>query len=537
MKINPSLFKIQIKDREELDHVFKITLIAFIISWFITNMFYHFVQSIDVDGYFSNQAMTIFYSWTAISGLLYLYDKTKNLLLGLCIVIFRIVAIPLMFILNDIPFADVLHDPLIIADLLFEGILLLFFSIRLAQLSFIRVQLLNHKDISFMNYFYDFQSLEKKYFFILSAVFFILFLWGMIATDGYVGFFIFGLGALVALLVLTLGIIYLAWKLIEDEHPLQKTLLLLVPIYNFHQIFISIRDYPARYNDYCRENNISTWQLDGQPFAWMAWGLLAVVLIGSKFSFLVFAYFVVVQVVNSKLIDAIKTLSRVPKITVDSQKNDEHGLFLALVAKVTKADGRVSELEAEMVSNLLDDITSSFSSSQKARSVFKAIFDYEKNTLDDVFDKANLLYKKTMDSKRKRLQYFEFLLSLAFVDGEIEVSEEKMLFGIYNALRLDASLYKDLLEKFRILSAENEKVSSRKNHGSTQSTNDPYVILGASSSDTNDEIKSKYRALVKKYHPDIMSGQGLDEEFIELATKKLQQINSAYEQIKQQRGM
>lgn len=537
MKINPSFFKICISNLSELDQVFKTTLLAFLISWLVTNLFYHIAQSIDIDEYFSSQLIAIFYTWTVISGLLYLYFKTKNLLLGLCIVILRVVAIPLMLKLNDIAFADIFNNPFFFIDLIFEGLLLLFFAVRLAQLSFHRVQLLNHHQISDMNYFYDFQSLEKKYFFILSAVFFGLFIFGMVSITTIPEFFIFGLGALVALLVLTLGVIYLAWKLIEDEHPLQKTLLLLVPIYNFHQIFISIRNYPARYNDYCRENNISTWQLDEQPFAWMAWGLLAVVLIGSKFSFLAFAYFVVVQIVNSKLIDAIQTLSSVPKITVDSQKDDEHGLFLAIVAKVTKADGRISELEAEMVSNLLDDITLSFTSPQKARSVFKAIFDYEKNTLDNVFDKANLLYKKTIESERKRLQYFEFLLSLAFVDGDIEISEEKMLFGIYNALRLDASFYNDLLEKFRILSSENQQESSRQDNESSQFSNNPYTILGANASDTNDEIKSKYRALVKKYHPDIMSGQGLDEEFIELATKKLQQINSAYEQIKQQRGM
>ena len=537
MKINPSLFKIQIKESEELNSVFKITLIAFIVSWFISNLFYHFAQSTTIDDYFSNQAMTIFYSWIAISGLLYLYEKTKNFLLGLCIVVFRVVAIPLMFILNDISFSDVIHDPFLFIDILFEGVLLLFFSIRLAQLSFLRVQLLNHQHASYMNYFYDFQSLEKKYFFILSGVFFILFIFGIININAYIGFFIFGFTALVALLILTLGIIYIAWKLIEDQHPLQKTLLLLIPLYNLHQIFVAVRDYPAQYNKYCQENDINTWYLDEQPFSWMAWGLLALVIFGSKFFYLGFAYFIVVQVVNSKLIDVIQTMGSIQNITVESQKNGESGLFLAIVSKVTKADGRVSELEAEMVSNLLDDITSSFSFPQKARSVFKTIFDKEKNLLDDVFDKANLLYKKTLDSERKRIQYFEFLLSLAFVDGDIQTSEEKMLFGIYNALRLDANLYNDLLEKFRVLSAENQREPNQHNTNSSNSDNEPYYILGADQSDTNNEIKSKYRALVKKYHPDIMSGQGLDEEFIELATKKLQQINSAYEKIKQQRGL
>ena len=54
---------------------------------------------------------------------------------------------------------------------------------------------------------------------------------------------------------------------------------------------------------------------------------------------------------------------------------------------------------------------------------------------------------------------------------------------------------------------------------------DPYKVLGVSPNATDDEIKQAYRRLAKKYHPDRNPG---DEE----AAKKMQQINAAYEQIK-----
>ena len=54
---------------------------------------------------------------------------------------------------------------------------------------------------------------------------------------------------------------------------------------------------------------------------------------------------------------------------------------------------------------------------------------------------------------------------------------------------------------------------------------DPYKILGVSPNATDDEIKQAYRRLAKQYHPDRNPG---DEE----AAKKMQQINAAYEQIK-----
>lgn len=54
---------------------------------------------------------------------------------------------------------------------------------------------------------------------------------------------------------------------------------------------------------------------------------------------------------------------------------------------------------------------------------------------------------------------------------------------------------------------------------------DPYKVLGVSPNATDDEIKQAYRRLAKKYHPDRNPG---DAE----AAKKMQEVNAAYEQIK-----
>lgn len=53
---------------------------------------------------------------------------------------------------------------------------------------------------------------------------------------------------------------------------------------------------------------------------------------------------------------------------------------------------------------------------------------------------------------------------------------------------------------------------------------DPYEVLGVSRDASADEIKSAYRKLAKKYHPDLHPG---DEE----CAKKMQEVNAAYDQI------
>ena len=53
---------------------------------------------------------------------------------------------------------------------------------------------------------------------------------------------------------------------------------------------------------------------------------------------------------------------------------------------------------------------------------------------------------------------------------------------------------------------------------------------------TTVEIKARYRALVREYHPDRHIAAGMPEEMIEIATARLQKVNEAYEQIMRERA-
>ena len=54
---------------------------------------------------------------------------------------------------------------------------------------------------------------------------------------------------------------------------------------------------------------------------------------------------------------------------------------------------------------------------------------------------------------------------------------------------------------------------------------DPYKVLGLSPGASDEEVKKAYRKLAMKYHPDRNPGD-------ENAARKMQEINAAYEQIK-----
>lgn len=59
--------------------------------------------------------------------------------------------------------------------------------------------------------------------------------------------------------------------------------------------------------------------------------------------------------------------------------------------------------------------------------------------------------------------------------------------------------------------------------------NDPYRVLGISSSASDDEVTKAYRNLAKKYHPDLNQGDPSAEQ-------KMKEINAAYDTIKRMRN-
>ncbi|KAB7887333.1 TerB family tellurite resistance protein [Poseidonibacter ostreae] len=210
--------------------------------------------------------------------------------------------------------------------------------------------------------------------------------------------------------------------------------------------------------------------------------------------------------------------------------NHEAGLLIALMAKVAKADGKVCELEAELLKHTFNDISSHFENNEEVREKLKVLYKEQKESFDNTLEICQSLYTLTKFDYSKRVKIMEYLLNLAFIDKEFSKTEKMIVEDISNALKIKKHDFENLINTF-------EAFYSNQASSNALSLEKAYEVLESNSSEDNNTIKKSYRNLVKQYHPDIMSGRGEAQNIIDEATKKLQEINEAYELIKKDRGI
>ena len=216
------------------------------------------------------------------------------------------------------------------------------------------------------------------------------------------------------------------------------------------------------------------------------------------------------------------------------QANVNEAKFLvSLLAKVAKSDGRVSELEARLITQVLDDLSQKVSGVIGVREYLKEVYNSQKENVDNAYETARN-YKRAFnlnyDTCVARLTFF---LNLAYIDGEFNKSEQDIIRNIAYGFGIDKETLDEIIFKFDSFygsrfGADRDEVSRE---------NDAFEVLGLSKNASLEEVKARYKELVRQYHPDILMGRGESKEVIERSTKKLQEINEAYGRLKEKFGV
>lgn len=218
-----------------------------------------------------------------------------------------------------------------------------------------------------------------------------------------------------------------------------------------------------------------------------------------------------------------------------------HSLFAAL-GHLAKSDGKVTESEIAVATALMDEMRLEGDARREAQQAFRE----GKDADYPLFETLRSLHE-SCHGRRDILQVFlEILIQSAFADGQLSKEEYSVLEKVAKALGFKRQDLDFLIAAFEAEIRFRQRAGGQQRRGSqqrsayyseSQSLEDAYAILGASASDDDKELKRAYRKKMSEHHPDKLAAKGLPPQAMEIAKNKAQDIQAAYELIKQKRGI
>lgn len=210
-------------------------------------------------------------------------------------------------------------------------------------------------------------------------------------------------------------------------------------------------------------------------------------------------------------------------------------LTFSLFAKIALSDKKVVTSEIDFIERFMQkDLKLASNQRVEAIDIFRKAKNTSRTVEQIVSDiKINFGHEPTLLAN-----LFEVLVCLAIADGGISEEEDLVLKKTAEALslKMQYELTKRRLNKYYF---NNQAESQRKDTPKEQTIDpqDSYSILGIARSANEDEIKRAYRNLALEHHPDRLAAKGFPKEFTEVATRRFQIIQAAYDKICLERGL
>lgn len=214
-------------------------------------------------------------------------------------------------------------------------------------------------------------------------------------------------------------------------------------------------------------------------------------------------------------------------------QDDEQALFMyssfAAMGHIAKATGVVTKAHINQASHFMQQLGLNTQQQKEAQAAFrdgKAINFPFRAQITEFYQR----YKKRPDV----LQLFlEIQLSIACVEGRVAPDQYALLKQVAECLNISQTTLEQLLLAYQAQSRFQQ--GQRRGEDHSLSLAAAYQVLGCSSDVSEQDLKRAYRKLMAQHHPDKLMAQGVPAAMLDVAKRRTQDIQAAYELIKQQR--
>ena len=192
-----------------------------------------------------------------------------------------------------------------------------------------------------------------------------------------------------------------------------------------------------------------------------------------------------------------------------TQQGDFKVSLIVMIAAIMKADGKILKSELNYVKQFLHKRFGE-SETERLLLLLREILRQDLE-VDEICEQI----QEYMEYP-SRLQLVHFLFGVASADGEPHPAEAEVLRRMCMHMGIRQNDFNSIQAMF------------------IKETGSAYRILEITNEATDEEVKKAYRKMALKYHPDKVTHLGEDVQ--NAAKEKFQQLNAAYNEIKQQRG-
>ncbi|MBH0038996.1 MULTISPECIES: co-chaperone DjlA [unclassified Pseudoalteromonas] len=220
----------------------------------------------------------------------------------------------------------------------------------------------------------------------------------------------------------------------------------------------------------------------------------------------------------------------------------------AVMGHIAKSNGRVSEVHIKAANLFMDEMGLKGEERREAQHAFQSGKESDFSLKETVHD-----FKERFAKRNDLIQLFlEIQIQMAFSDGVLAEQEKQLLAEVSKQLGISKTHFAFVLKRyqaeFNFRKQQQRFNQQQQNQGQSSSYREgsghhvppnnnmdraqALALLGLNSDATQRDIKVAYRKLMSQHHPDKLVSQGLPKHMMELAVKKSQDIQAAYEYLK-----